>query len=108
MKIFKFNKRVEINKSIGTLKLQTFHYGNWDKNGKHYTYSELHLWNDNKCDECPCGWESRSYEGECDCCGCWLAKRGHEEASTWICLLPNWIKGIAVKIKEHRYEKSMY
>ena len=30
MTIFKFKKRVEIEKSIGNLKLETFHYGSYE------------------------------------------------------------------------------
>lgn len=43
MKIFKFKKIVEIEKNIGNLKLQTFHYGSFDENG------ELVC----RCPECP-------------------------------------------------------
>ena len=42
MTIFKFKKRVEIEKSIGNLKLETFHYGSYEventKIGQNYTY----------------------------------------------------------------------
>lgn len=42
MTIFKFKKRVEIEKSIGNLKLETFHYGSYE-GGKHEDWTELHL-----------------------------------------------------------------
>lgn len=99
MKIFKFNKRVEIKKSIGKIQIRALHYGDW-KDEKHIEYSELHIWYDNDCEHCPCGWEDRSYEGECNDCGCYLAKKGHEEATAIMCMLPRWIKNIIVKIKE--------
>lgn len=107
MKIFKFNKRVEIDKSIGNLRIETFHYGNWI-DGKNVTYSELHIWYDNDCEYCPCCWEDRSYEGECNDCGCRLARKGHEEASTFICMLPTWIKNALIKIKEHGNDNVEY
>ena len=99
MIIFKFKKRIDIDKHIGNLKLETFHYGSYE-NGKHKDWTELHLWYDNDCENCPCGWEDRSYEGECYDCGCWLAKKGHEEAPTFICMLPNWIKNILVGLRK--------
>ena len=39
MTIFKFKKRVEIEKSIGNLKLETFHYCSYEGDiGQNYTY----------------------------------------------------------------------
>lgn len=98
VKIFKFKKRVEIDKSIGNLILETIHYGAYE-NGKHKNWSELCLWYDNDCEHCSCGWEDRSYEGECNACGCYLAKRGHEEAPVFVCMLPDSIKRVLVKLK---------
>lgn len=97
MKIFKFKKSIDINKSIGNLRIKTFNYGSYE-NGKHKSWSKLYIWYDNDCEYCPCGWEDRSYEGECYDCGCYLAKRGHEEAPTIICMLPNWAKTMLLKI----------
>lgn len=93
MKIFKFKKRIDIDKSIGNLRLETFHYGSYE-NGKHKNWSELCLWYDKDCEHCPCCWEDRSYEGECYDCGCYLAKKKREESSTIICMLPDWIKNM--------------
>lgn len=104
MTIFKFKKRVEIEKSIGNLKLETFHYGSYE-GGKHKDWTELHLWYDNDCEYCPCGWEYRSYEGECEDCGCLVSKDGDFSAPTLVCMLLNWIKRIILKLKRiNRYE----
>ena len=97
MTIFKFKKRVEIEKSIGNLKLETFHYGSYE-GGKHDNWTELHLWYDNDCEHCPCGWEYRSYEGECEDCGCLVSKDGDFTTPTFVCMLPNWIKNIILKL----------
>lgn len=99
MKILKFKKRIDIDKSIGNLKLQTFHYGSFDKNGKSKHWTELKLWHDNDCENCPCGWECRSYEGECEDCGCYISKDGDFSAPTLVCMLPNWVKRILLKLK---------
>lgn len=100
MKIFKFNKRVEIKKAIGNLKMQTFHYGSYE-DGKHKDWTELHLWYDIDCENCPFGWECRSYEGECIDCGCLVSKDGDFSTPTWICMLPNWVKNIILKLKKN-------
>lgn len=99
MTIFKFKKRIEIEKSIGNIKLETFHYGSYE-GGKHKDWTELHLWYDNDCEHCPCGWEYRSYEGECDDCGCLFDRKGGFDVPTWKCMLPKWIKRLFVKHKE--------
>lgn len=99
MKIFKFNRRIDIKKNIGNLKLQTFHYGSFDEKGKSKNWTELCLWYDNDCENCPCGWETRGYEGECYDCGCLISKDGDFSAPTWVCMLPDWIKRIVLKIK---------
>ena len=105
MTIFKFKKRVEINKSIGNLKLETFHYGSYE-GGKPKDWTELHLWYDKDCEHCPCGWEYRSYEGEYEDCGCLVSKDGDFSAPTLVCMLPNWIKRIILKLKRiDRYEE---
>lgn len=67
MKIFKFKKRVDIDKAIGNLKLQTFHYCSFE-NEKSKNWTELCLWYDNDCENCTFGWECRGYEGECEEC----------------------------------------
>ena len=98
MTIFKFKKRIDIDKHIGNLRLETFYYGSYE-NGVHKNWTELCLWYDEKCDECVCGWEDRSYEGECNACGCCVSKDGDFSAPTVICMLPNWIKNILIKCK---------
>lgn len=40
-----------------------------------------------------------SYEGECNDCGCYLAKKGHEEANDIICMMPSWLKIALMKLK---------
>ena len=99
MRILKFKKNVDIEKNIRNLKLQTFHYGSFDKNGKSKHWTELCLWYDNDCENCPCGWEDRSYEGECYDCGCYISKDGDFSAPTLVCMLPNWVKRILLKLK---------
>ena len=98
MRILKFKKRIDIDKSIGNLKLQTFHYGSFEK-GKSKHWTELSLWYDKDCENCPCGWECRSYEGKCENCGCLISKDGDFSAPTWVCMLPDWIKKIVLKIR---------
>lgn len=50
------------------------------------------------CEHCCMGWEDRGYEGECNDCGCYMAKRGNDYPKTMlICMLPRWIKKIFLK-----------
>lgn len=98
MKIFKFKKRIKIDKAIGNFNLRTFDYGSY-KNGEKKEWTELSLWYDRDCEYCPCGWEYRRYEGECEDCGCYISKDGDFTAPTLVCMLPNWLKRIILKIK---------
>ena len=100
MTIWKTKKRIDVDKHIGNLRIESFHYGAWDKNDKHISWTEIHLWYDQDCEYCPCGWEYRSYEGECDSCGCCMSKTpGDFDTPTWKCMLPDWIKRILAKRK---------
>lgn len=99
MKICKFKKRVEIDKTIGNFRLETFHYSSYE-NDKHKNWTELCCWYERDCEHCPSCWENRSYEGECYDCGCYLAKKGHEDAPMLICMLPNRIKRIILKSRK--------
>lgn len=99
MKLWTFRKDIAIRKEFGNLRLYTIRYGDWT-DGKHITYSELHLWYDNDCKYCPCCWEDRSYEGECNDCGCWLARKCHEEPPIIICMLPYWVKNMLLRLRK--------
>ena len=105
MTILKFKKRVEIKKSIGNLKLETLHHGFY-VNEKYKEWTELYLWYDNDCENCPCGWECRNYEGECEDCGCLLSKDGDFSAPTLVCMLPNWIKNIILRLRGKRIDND--
>lgn len=97
MKVLKFKKRIEIDKAIGNFHIATFHYGSI-KNDKPKNWTELHCWYECDCENCPLGWEDRSYEGECMSCGCYMAERGKDYPKTMlICMLPKWIKKILLK-----------
>lgn len=104
MKIFEFKKRVEIKKTIGNIHLDTFNYVAYE-NGKRNEWTELSLWYDRDCEHCPCGWEHRSYEGECEDCGCLISKDGDFSAPTFVCMLPSWIKNIIIKIKRIKVDE---
>lgn len=93
MKVWKFKKRIEIDKAIGNFHINTFHYGSFENN-KHKNWTELHCWYECDCEHCPLSWEVRSYEGDCDC-GCYMAEHGDDCPKTLlICMLPNWVKKI--------------
>lgn len=99
MRILRTSKEIKVNLRLGNIRITTTNY--WDprrKKNPHYT--ELSIWYDEDCEHCPCGWEDRSYEGECNDCGCYLSKKGYEVAPVWKCMLPNWIKNIV----RSRYE----
>lgn len=97
MILWKFKKRIEIDKKIGGLNISTFHYGGFDKKGKHKNWTELHCWYECDCENCPLSWETRNYEGDCNC-GCYMAEPGEDcPKSLLICMLPRWIKKIIYK-----------
>ena len=99
MKILKFKKRIEIDKSNGNFNISTFHYGAFDKKGKDKNWTELHCWYECDCEHCPLSWEVRGYE-DADC-GCYMAKPGEDCPKTLlICMLPRWIKKILLRQKE--------
>lgn len=105
MKVWKFKKRIEIDKTIGNIHINTFHYGSYE-NDKPKHWTELHCWYECDCEHCPSSWEDRSYEGECNDCGCFLAKKGHDNAPMLICMLPRWIKKILLRYKTERSDKE--
>lgn len=98
MKVWKFKKHIEIDKTIGNFYIETFHYGSFE-NDKPKNWTELHCGYECDCEHCPSSWEDRGYEGECNDCGCFLAKNGHENAPMLICMLPRWIKKILLRYK---------
>ena len=97
MTIFKTKKRIDIDKSIGNMRITTINYGKYEDD-KYKTWTEIHCWYDCDCESCPMGWEVRSYEGECEDCGCCF---GYEVgcAPIWKCMLPRWIKNLILKVK---------
>ena len=105
MKVWKFKKCIEIDKIIGNFHIETFNYGSFE-NDKPKHWTELHCWYECDCEHCPLSWEDRSYEGECNDCGCFLAKKGHDIAPMLICMLPRWIKKILLKHKAESEDKE--
>ena len=102
MKVLKFKKRIEIDKTIGNFHIESFHYGSYE-NDKPKHWTELHCWYECDCKHCPLSWEDRSYEGECNDCGCYMAEYGNDYPKTMaICMLPNWIKKILLRYKTKR------
>ena len=106
MKILKSHKRIDFNKSIGNMRITSIHYGKPIENSDEWEhYTEICCWYDRDCEKCPMGWDDRSYEGECEDCGCLVSKDGDFSAPTLVCMLPNWIKRIILKLKRiNRYE----
>lgn len=103
MTIFKTKKKINIDKAIGNMRITSSGYVGWDNDGNRKEWSEVHCWYDCDCENCPCGWESRGYEGECDDCGCMMSKSGDLDAPVWKCMLPRWIKNIVRKRKERKF-----
>lgn len=104
MKVWKFKKDIEIAKTIGNFRIETFRCGSYE-NGKPKHWTELHCWYGCNC-ECSLAWEDRSYEGECNDWGCYMAKKGRDEAPMLICMLPRWIKKILLKHKQKAWNKE--
>lgn len=70
MKLFKAHKDIEIDKRFGNVRITTIKYSKPIENSDKWEhYTEVSCWHDTDCENCPCGWESGSYEGECDDCG---------------------------------------
>ena len=98
MKLFQAHKDIEIDKRFGNVRITTIKYSKPIKNSdKREHYTEVSCWYDRDCENCPCGWETRSYEGECDDCGCLFDPRGGFNVPIWKCMLPKWIKRMIVK-----------
>lgn len=97
MKVLKFKRDIEIDKTIGNIHIETFHYGSYE-NGKHKDWTELDCWYECDCECCPLSWEDRGYESECYDCGCYMAECGKDYPKTlMICMLPNWIKKLLLR-----------
>lgn len=98
MRLLKFKRDIEIEKTIGNIHIETFHYGSYDKNGKHKHWTELECWCECDCECCPLSWEDRGYEGECYDWGCYMAEPGKDYPKiSMICVLPNWIKKLILR-----------
>jgi len=109
MRVLKFKKRIEIDKIIGNIHIETFNYGSFE-NDKHKHWTELHCWYECDCEHCPLSWEERGLE-DCDC-GCHMAEYSNDYPKTMlICMLPNWIKKILLRRKirksERRFKKEV-
>ncbi len=59
-----------------------------------------------ECENCPLSWEDRSYEGECDDCGCLVYKDLYEGGKP-ICHLPMWIKRAIAEVKQRKIDKAI-
>lgn len=98
MKVLKFKRHIEIDKTIGNIRIETFHFGEFDKNGKRKYWTELRCWYECDCEHCPLSWEERGLE-DCDC-GCYMAEYSNDyPKSMLICMLPYWVKRLIKKIK---------
>ena len=106
MKVWKFKKHIEIDKTIGNFHIETFHYGSFE-NDKPKHWTELHCWYECDCEHCPLSWEVRGYD-DVDC-GCYAAEYGEDYPKTsLICMLPRWIKKILLRHKAESEAKYMY
>lgn len=96
MKLLKIHKRIDVDKSIGNMRITSTHYFKpIEKSNEWEDYTTIDCWYDCDCENCPMGWEDRGYEGECSDCGCLFS---HDfNTPIWKCMLPNWIKNILVK-----------
>lgn len=99
MKIFKTHKMIDINKSIGNIKITSTHYSKPIENSNEWErYTTINCWYDCDCEYCPMGWEDRSYEGECNDCGCLFDYDFN--VPIWKCMLPDRIKKLIIKHKK--------
>lgn len=101
LRILKTKKPIDVDKHFGNIRITSIRYSNPIENSNKWErYTEISCWYDRDCENCPCGWESRSYEGECDDCGCLFDRKGDFDVPTWKCMLPKWIKRLFAKHKE--------
>ena len=98
MQIFKTHKHVDIDKSIGNVKITTTHYMRPIENSdKWERYTTINCWYDRDCEDCPMGWEDRRYED----CGCLFNYEFN--VPIWKCMLPRWLKNnFKSKIQERK------
>lgn len=94
MTIFRTKHRIDLDKDIGNFSIVAFRFSDLKK-GKEWT--EVQCCYRCDCESCPMGWESRSYEGECEDCGCLFDKDFN--VPIWKCMLPNWVKKIIIRWK---------
>lgn len=101
MRVLKFKRRIKIDKTIGNVHMETFHYRSC-QDDKHWT--ELHCWYECDCEHCPLSWEVRLYD-DVDC-GCYMAEFGEEYPKLLLtCMLPRWVKRILLRRAEKQEEK---
>ena len=60
---------------------------------------------DRDCEHCPCSWEERSYEGECEDCGCRLYK--DYDCRHKGCLLPDFILRAIAESKQAKIDEDI-
>lgn len=99
MQIFKTHKRVDIDKSIGNIKITSTHYGRPIENSNKWeNYTTINCWYDRDCEHCPMGWEDIGYEGECEDCGCLFDYEFN--VPIWKCMLPR-------RLKKNNFEEKI-
>ncbi len=104
MRVLKFKRRIDVDKTIGNAHIKTFRLGS-RKNDELKQWTELHCWYECDCQHCPLSWEDRGLE-DVDC-GCYVAEYGEEYPKTLlVCMLPRWIKKILLIRAEKRQEKE--
>lgn len=97
MRILKTKKRIDFDICLRNIYISTFHYCDCST-GELEHWAEIICWYESDCENCPLGWESRSYEGECEDCGCFF---DHDfNVPKWKCMLPNFVKKIYLRRKE--------
>ena len=79
MRILKIHKRIEVDKSIGNMRITSLHYSRPIENSSK--------------------WENYT---ECDDCGCLFDY--DFRVPIWKCMLPRWIKNIIAKSALRRFE----
>lgn len=89
MKILSFRKRIDFDKKIRNVSIYTVSCSDPRKNRR---WTDLHIWYERNCEYCPLAWEDRSYEGECEDCGCLFDKDFN--VPIWKCMLPKRLKEI--------------
>lgn len=94
MTLLKTKRRIDFDKSIGNIKICSFHYGDCSS-GEWKNWTEIKCFYEQNCEDCPLGWEDRSYEGECYDCGCLFDK--DFDVPVWKCMLPKFVKKLYLR-----------